>query len=249
MNFDLTHLFDRWDYTPGQVLTRRIKGRDGTTKIQMRIDLGILQMNCEGRPDGKRPLGHESYFDYYAAQCEKRRTAGENFALSGEDCFKLQQELIQYHHRYICLFELEDFEAAIRDAQRNLSAIAFAEANSESSELAWSLLQFQPQVLMLLARARGTQALNAGQFEAAQQVVAEGISLIRNFYEGHAKQELMEHCGEVASLESWAEAIHTSRPLSDFERLEKDLQEALRREDYEKAAQVRDALRKLKPSE
>ena len=248
MNLDLSHLLSRWDYTPGQVLTRRIKGRDGTEKIQMRIDLGLLQMNSEGRPDGKRPLGHDSYFDYYSGLCEKRRAAGENFSLAGEDCFKLQQELIQFHHRYICLFELTDYEAAIRDAQRNLAAIHFVEAQAESIELAWSLLQFQPQVLMLLARARGTQALNAGKFEAAQQVVAEGISLIRNFYEGHAKQEMMDHSGEVASLESWAEAIHSSRPLSDLERLEGDLQEALRREDYEKAAQVRDAMKKLKPS-
>ena len=249
MNLDLSHLLTRWDYTPGQVLTRRIKGRDGTTKIQMRIDLGILQMNAEGRPDGKRPLGYDSYFDYYLAQSEKRRSDGEAFVLTSEDCFKLQQELIQYHHRYICLFELEDFDAAIRDAQRNLSAINFAEANAASPELAWSLQQFQPQVLMLIARARGTQALNAGEFEAAQQVVAEGISLIRSFYEGHSKPELMEHCGEVSSLESWAEAIVSSRPLSDLERLERDLQEALRREDYEKAAQVRDALRKLKPTD
>jgi len=56
MNFDISHLLEHWDYQPGQVVVRKFTGKDGVPKIQLRVDLGLLQMNAEGRPDGKRPL-------------------------------------------------------------------------------------------------------------------------------------------------------------------------------------------------
>jgi hypothetical protein len=249
MNQDISHLLSRWDYVPGRVAARRIKGRDGTSHIQMRIDLGLMQMHETGRPDGKRPLGHESYFEFYNAQATKRETENETLHLTTEDCFKLQQELIQFHHRSICLFELTEFDNAIRDANRNLSVIRFVEAHVDSPDLAWSVQQFQPQILMMLARARGTVLLNKNDFETSQNVIAEVVGQLRAFYETHSRPDLIESSGEITSLQSWSEAIHNCRPRSELERLETDLADALRREDYEKAAQVRDALKKLKPQE
>ena len=55
--------------------------------------------------------------------------------------------------------------------------------------------------------------------------------------------------GEVQSLENWLEEIRARRPLSPRERLERALHDAINSEDYERAAQVRDALRNLKPAE
>ena len=51
---------------------------------------------------------------------------------------------------------------------------------------------------------------------------------------------------EVQSLQHWLEEINRKRPLTKRERLELDLNEAVEKEDYEKAARVRDALRNLK---
>src|SRR4051812_10799411 len=56
MSFDISHILDKWEYHPGQVVVRKFIGRDGQEKIQLRVDLGLLQMNAEGRPDGKRPF-------------------------------------------------------------------------------------------------------------------------------------------------------------------------------------------------
>src|SRR6201986_5065216 len=67
MDFDISPLLDHWAYKPGQVVVRKFKGKDGKEKIQLRVDLGLLQMNADGRPDGKRPFGHNSLFDYYQA--------------------------------------------------------------------------------------------------------------------------------------------------------------------------------------
>jgi len=249
MDFDISRVLERWEYQPGQVVVRRFKGKDGRDKIQLRVDLGLLQMNADGRPDGKRPFGHESLLEHYQAQLYKHVAAhggsDDGFQLKPEDCAKLQLEALQYHHRYICLLELEDYGGVIRDAERNLGVFAFVAKHAESEELVWSLRQFQPQLLMVLTRARACLALQANDYPAAVQQAEEGLEKIRAFYRESPCPEAAEQGPEVLSLTSWLEEIQAKRPLSPRERLEAALNEAIRRENYEKAAQVRDQLRNL----
>jgi hypothetical protein len=125
MDFDISNVLDHWDYKPGCVVVRKFNGNDGKEKIQLRVDLGLLQMNAEGRPDGKQPFGHPSLLEFYQAKLSKHTaSAGENaeeFKLTPEDCARLQLEALQYHHRYICLLQLNDYAGVIRDTERNLS--------------------------------------------------------------------------------------------------------------------------------
>lgn len=250
MNFDISHLLEQWDYQPGQVVVRRFIGKDGMEKIQLRVDLGLLQMNAHGRPDGKRPFGHASLFDFYAAKL-KQRSAKEkdNFVLKAEDCSKLQLEALQYHHRYICLLQLEDYAGVVRDSERNLKVFDFVQEYAESDELSWALQQFRPQVLMLHARAKATLKLQAEDFAGAIKEIEFGLEQLREFYEKHSRTDLLEQSPEIQSLEHWLDEVASKRPLSRREQLELDLHDAVKREDYEKAAKVRDALRNLKSPE
>jgi protein-arginine kinase activator protein McsA len=50
-------------------------------------------------------------------------------------------------------------------------------------------------------------------------------------------------------LQDWLEEIRAKRPLSRRERLERALHDAVKSEDYERAAQVRDELRNLESAE
>jgi hypothetical protein len=249
MNFDISDLLDQWDYQPGQVVVRKFQGRDGMEKIQLRVDLGLLQMNAKGRPDGKRPFGRESLLEYYQDLLEKfKREHGNDdkeFRLTADDCGRLQQEFIQYHHRYICLFQLEEFDGVIEDTERNLKVFGFVEKYAGSDELAWSLQQFRPQCLMMRIRAKGAVALKANRYDLVIQLVESGLEEIRQFYRDHERQDLVEQSGEVQSLEMWLQEIQNKRPLSVREKLESALNEAVKNEDYEKAAQVRDELRKM----
>ena len=52
---DIVPLLKGWDYEPGTINVRKISGIDGAPKLQMRLDLGLLQMEMTGRPDGVRP--------------------------------------------------------------------------------------------------------------------------------------------------------------------------------------------------
>ena len=253
MDFDISHLLDHWEYQPGQVVVRRFKAVDGKDKIQLRVDLGLLQMNAEGRPDGKRPFAHPSLLQYYRARLRKHVASHDGsedgFKLNAEDCAKLQLEALQYHHRYICMLQLEDYAAVTRDAERNLDVFDFVAKHAGNDELAWSLQQFRPQLLMVLARARGSEALKANDYAAAIRQVEDGVEQIRAFYRCHARSEAAESSPEAQSLENWLNEIRSQRPLSRREKLERALQEAIGREDYEKAARMRDALRNLKPVE
>lgn len=249
MNFDISQLLEQWDYEPGQVVVRRFKGKDGMDKIQLRLDLGLLQMNTEGRPDGKRPYGHASLLEHYQAQLQRHITSKGSetgFVLNGEDCAKLQQEAIQFHHRYICLFQLGDFEAVVRDTTRNLEAFDFVQRFAEVEELAWALQQFRPQLTMMRLRASGALKLQENKHDEVIQMVEEGIDELKTFLREHGRGEGAEHIPEVHSLDEWLSEIKANRPLSEREKLETALDEAVRREDYEEAAKVRDALKNLK---
>ncbi len=249
MDFDISHLLQRWDYQPGQVVVRKFRGKDGKDKIQLRVDLGLLQMNADGRPDGKRPFGKASLLEYYQARLYQHLAAhdgsDEGFKLKPEDCAKLQLEALQYHHRYICLLQLGDFAGVVRDAERNLAVFAFVGKHAESEDLAWSLRQFEPQLLMILTRARAMQSLEVNDYAAGIEHVERGLEDIRGFYREQSRPELIDQSGEVHSLEAWLGELRANRPLSAREKLERVLNEAVKREDYEKAAQVRDALRNL----
>lgn len=251
MNFDISHLLEHWDYAPGQVTVRKFVGKDGQEKIQLRLDLGLLQMNAQGRPDGKRPFGHPSLFDFYLAKLEQHRLShdgdDETFVLKSEDVSRLQMEAFQYHHRYVCLLQLEDLPEVLRDTDRNLKVFQFVAEYAETEELAWAVLQFTPQILMIHTRAVASQFLETEEYGPALKEISEGIARLREFYEAHGRQDLMAQSAEITRLEHWMGEVEQKRPLTKREQLEKDLHEAVHREDYEKAARVRDALRKLHP--
>ena len=247
MNFDISHLLEHWDYQPGQIVVRRFTGRDGQEKIQLRVDLGLLQMNAQGRPDGKKPMGHPSLFEYQEARLKKHTDehgSDDSFRLKAEDCAKLQLEALQFHHRYICLLELQDYVGVVRDTERNLAVFDFVARYAESEELAWALQQFRPQLLLIQVRAKGNEKLATKHHREAVREIERGITEIRQFYTETGRNDI-EHSAEVQYLENWISEINSARPLTKREKLEMALNDAVRQENYEKAAEVRDQLKNL----
>jgi hypothetical protein len=248
VNWDISPILDAWEYRPGEVMVRPLTGEDGQEKLQLRMDLGLLQMNRKGRPDGRRPHGHATLLDYHRAKClrDAKSNLEEEASLTGTDCLHLQLESIQYHHRCMCLFQLDDFTGVVADAAHNLALLDFVESHAPELDIVWGILQFRAQVLMIQTRALASLALKELQYDAAEEQVTSGVGQIREFYQTHGREDLLEHCDEIEMLEDWLEEIRAQRPISEKERLEIALKEAVNREDYEKAAHYRDALRDLK---
>jgi hypothetical protein len=233
-------------------------GNDGLEKIQLRVDLGLLQMNIDGRPDGKRPMGHETLLDHFLTKLQDYRNENngedEGFRLTPEDCFKLQQEAIQFHHRYISLYQLDDFQKVLDDTDHNLELFEFVSEYAAEEELVSSMDQWRPQLLMLRARSRGMLLLKDVGAPAAIEAVEEGINDLKEFYLEQAHPEWAESSMEVQSLDNWLNELRAGEDppgkedleLSEKDRIELEMQDAIDREDYEKAAECRDALAKIK---
>ena len=65
------HLDDHlknWPFDPSGISVRLVQGQDKREVIQMRVDMGILQLETTGRPDGTSPEGFETYHDYLISE-------------------------------------------------------------------------------------------------------------------------------------------------------------------------------------
>ena len=92
MSKDITAILAGWDFNPDELQVRMIAGDDGRERIQMRVDLGVLQMELAGRPDGQKPHGFESLLDFYEAREKSAVAAGKEFALDHRACGNLMRE-------------------------------------------------------------------------------------------------------------------------------------------------------------
>ena len=100
--------------------------------------------------------------------------------------------------------------------------------------------------MMIRTRALGNQSLRAGRVNRAVKQIENGVEEIRRFIQHNELTDLADECEEIESLQDWLKEVRSRRPLSKREKLERAMSEAVQREDYEKAAHLRDVLRSLK---
>ena len=92
-------------------------------------------------------------------------------------------------------------------------------------------------------------AVKRKRFTEAVRVVEEGIEELEAFYRDNEREDLLENSGEISSLRFWLEEVRQRKPLTQLEKLQRALDEAISVEDYERAAKVRDQMRKLQASD
>ncbi|MAY74537.1 MAG: hypothetical protein CMJ31_07510 [Phycisphaerae bacterium] len=269
MSLDLTTLLQNWPYESGRLNVRMIRGDDGEPKIQVRLDLGILQMNMEGRPDGQTPFGFPSLLEYHenrldeiagpsalgpaAPEAVEAMAEGDDedadappaFALSPDECKQLRDEAAQYYHRYVALLVLEDYEGVIRDTTRNLRLLDFCAEHAENDSDGAILEQVRPYITMMRARALASQAIKDNEPNVAVNAIDEGLDALRAHYEAAGDPGDFEQSNEAQMLRSMRETLLPKLPVSQRAELRQRLQEALARENYELAAILRDELRLL----
>lgn len=245
MSLDLNTLLQDWPHESGSIKVRKILGLDGREKLQLRIDLGILQMEMTGRPDGERPHNCESLLAYHQRRALRAEAREDEYELTAEQCSELQQEGIQYYHRYLSLFQINDFPGVIRDTQRNLDLFQFVSDHTSREEVGWSFQQFRPYVLMMHTRAKASILLGDGKFADAMREIEAGRDAIQEFFQQSNFPELGQKSSEIAFLEEWLEEVSSKRPLSKLEIMQREMETAIASELYERAAELRDAIKLL----
>ena len=246
MNVDIGSILNDWPFEQGQVSARRIRGADGRDKLQLRLDMGLLQMEVTGRPDGDRPHGFECLLSYHESQLNKHRQrvgSDNGFDLDEDACERLRNEAQMYYHRYLAEFVLEDYEAVERDTQRNLRVMDFLNEHAREDSDRFAMDQYRPYVMMMHARARARLAAGQNRVKAAIGVLRNGIEQITQFYRKWGQEEAIPESGELAVLRAMIAEFEPRVPVDPIQRLRSELARAIRDERYEEAASIRDQIK------
>ncbi len=233
---DIDRLLDTWPYRQGEVLARIVKAADGREVLQMRVDMGILQLEIEDRPDGTRPHGAASYFDYLKQQADE----DPRFRLSAEQCIDADREFVQYYHRRICWLALREYRRAALDADHSLAFMDFVREHSPDDDWTASHEQYRPFVLFHRVQAAALAELEDSGPEQAIHEINAGLARFRTMFEEYEADERYEDDDLVTRLielkESLREHYHVGRTLDE------QLADAIAAEKYELAARLRDEL-------
>lgn len=245
---DLSRILEQWPYEPGKINVRLIEGDDGEPRVQMRLDLGILQLHTEGRPDGLRPRGFESLLEYQEARLDDHigeHGSASTFVLTPEECRDLREEAAQYYRRYTALWILEDFDGVVRDTTRNLRVLDILAKYAESEGDRHELEPFRPYVTMMRARALASQALKDNEPRAALHAVDEGLEALRLHFSGTGQEGGFEQSSEVQMLRTMRDELVPKLPVSQKADLKRRLEQAIKNENYELAAILRDEMKNI----
>lgn len=250
MSQDISHILESWDFDPDKTY-RKIIGDDGREKVQVRVDnaafQGLLQMELDGRPDGRRPYGYDFALDYYRQSLNRYRyahSAEEGFVLSKGVCAELFDESLRVYNRYVFLLQLQDYRRVVRDTERNMELFRFVNRFAEHYSDRINLEKWWPYVLRINGTARAMLAIQEGHdFEQALVVVRETRGRIEALPEVDAEEFRLERERSEKALEEMESSIRSHKPMSERERLEEALQRAVNEERFEDAARLRDHLR------
>jgi len=242
---DITPILNGWDHEPEEFQVRIVAGLDGRDKLQRRIELGVMQMELSGRPDGERPFGYESLLEYHEAKALATK-APDVYELDSDACGELMLEGVQYYHRYLAAYHISRADLVVRDTTRNLRLFAFAVKHAVDRSDKVQFDQYRPYVLMIRARALGAEAMARNDHLASLRYLDEGIEAIRAFLREYDQEEDEIQCRELSRLKRIRREVEQMRTLGPAERLEQQLELAVTHEKYEEAARIRDQIARLK---
>jgi hypothetical protein len=245
---DISDVLKGWDYETGTINVRKVAGRDGQPKLQMRLDLGLIQMELTGRPDGIRPHECDSLLDYFESLLkdhQRRAGSDEGFRISGEQCQALRDEAVQYYHRYLSLFVLGEFLGVVRDTARNLRVLDFCGSYADNDHDRLVLEEFRPYIIMMNARAAAFIQFKEKQYRNALVVINGGLKKIREFFARFGQEDAYANSSEVKVLRKFAKDIRRKLPVDPVRKLQHKLDRAVKAERYEQAAELRDRINEM----
>lgn len=233
----IDHILRSWKYRPNGVVARVVKGSDGRDLLQMRLELGLLQMEVAGRPDGEQPGGHATYYDYLLSKAFEE---GEDFCLDEINCREIDREFVQFYHRRICWLSLQQYCTAAEDADHTLALMDFSSQHSPSDEWAASHEQYRPFVLFQRTQARALAALEDDGAERAMDEINDGVQQLTTIYEEQLDEPLYEEDELIERLNALKDSLREHYNVGPT--LTEQLNEAIAREEYERAAELRDEI-------
>lgn len=249
MTLDLRELIAGWDCPPGEICARTVVGQDGAELLQLRVDLGLMQMFPDGRPDGQRYRGLPSVLGYVRHELRLGRCD-----LAAEDWRELERELHQTNYRRLALASLvEDalganevesakvhLRRALRDIDTSLECIRVLSAG-RGDGIGSGSLALRPTLDFHRGRLSVQLRIVEQRYEEAVEEGERAVCRLSEMLEEMGlDEEQREQDPGVVFLRDLVLRLRQDYdlPLTLRERLE----EAIENEDFESAARLRDEL-------
>lgn len=238
-----SHQFDEllrnWPYEVDALGVRRVTCADDREVLQMRVDMGVLQLELEGRPDGTSPDGFVTFYDYLLGEFGRY---GDEMVLDDDQCNEVDREFIQFYQRRICWLRLQEYHNAVRDAEHTLRLMDFCRKHSPDEEWTLSHEQQRPFVLFHRTQAAALLLIDESGPDTAISEINKGLDELRTVFEEFEVEDQYETDEFVARLQEFREALRTEYEVGRT--LNERLEDAVAAEQYELAAQLRDELAK-----
>ena len=254
MNLDLDELLEGWNASSDEVSARLVECDDGERLVQLRVDLGLLQMAIDGRPDSERFHGLPSVREFF----EHESAVGRE--LAPEDWRELQRELQQYNYRRLALASLAEealreqrahdggelLRRTLRDIDHCLSILQMLEGNPPH----WDgpLATLVPTLVFsrarLLARLRAAEHRYDEAIDEAEQGIRQLEELTGSI---DCDEDASRENPAVSYLRQMAQRLRERHGINLT--LQEQLDAAIEREDFEAAAGLRDELRRRRQAD
>jgi len=227
---DLTVFLRDFPFEPGQVNARIVRGADGRELVQIRVELGVLQMEVRGRPDG--------------AQSVLEALRGARGVLNAAEAAALRLELVQFQQRAVAFLAVGRPQQALADADSLLAGMELVVQRGLPLERDWAE-SARFSVLVLRTRCAVAVENAAGSPRAAARAIEAGLSALEAAAERVGIADGFDTLGDVIALRALRDSLVPQLPPAQRAELEARLRAAVLAENYELAAILRDELRML----
>lgn len=233
-----------WEFEPNSVSVRVVTGSDQRHVLQMRVDMGVLQIETTDRPDGVRPQGFPTYLDYIIHEAQQH---DDEYELNEEQCSEIDREFVQYYHRRICWLQLRRFDMALLDADHTLALMDVCKNYSPDEQWTLAHEQYRPFVMFHRTQAAALAELESDRSpEEAIARINEGLEELKDVFVEYEAEDQFDDDELIKRLiemrEELRERFQTGKTLQE------KLDDAIASEQYELAAKLRDELQRRDPT-
>jgi len=243
---DIDDILNSWPFDPYDVNVRKLISAQRQV-LQMRLDMGVLQLEVDGRPDGSEFQGATTYYDYLV----RRAQQVNQFVLEESDFLEVDREFVQFYHRRVCWLHLKEFRNAVRDANHTLRLMDFCKQYSDDEEWTIAHEQYRPFVLYHRTQAAALAQLTEGEQQATVEQVSlaieevnDGLHQLHELFAEYDAEDQYDDDELVQRLIEFREGLRTRYEVGLT--LKEQLDQAVAAEDYELAARLRDQIARRK---
>ncbi|MDA1007890.1 MAG: UvrB/UvrC motif-containing protein [Planctomycetota bacterium] len=235
---DLTGVLREWPWDPALPKARMVQLPDGRRVLQVRVELGILQMETKGRPDGTHPGGFESLF-------AQARSFESEDPITPDAIEALRMECILYQQRAAAYSAVGQPALAAHDCARNLEVVEFIRTRASRPQDRVLFEQMRIPLVLMRSRSTASAAMRSNDGRGALIALDQGIHELREAFANLGIVQRFDGSPEAAILRSMRDLLVPKLPSSQRAELEERLRRAVSSENYELAAILRNELRQM----